>query len=159
MTATYPEFNYTQRATEGNKYQDVKNLSTTEIAKLIRNDLKVLGAPFKFSIRTEYFAWGSSIDIDILKAPFVCYTPEYKEAQASKDRDKYNIYRDQYKHYGDPEKAKSPQYTLKGEKLKTEIEKIGNKYNFSDCDGMIDYFHVNYYLNVGYHYSKFIDIE
>lgn len=156
---TTPEFNYTWSASEGEKYQDVKNLSTAQIAKLIRNDLKALGKDYKFSIKTQYFAWWSSIDIDILKAPFECYSKEYKEAQKTKDRDKYNIYRDQYKMYREEEKAKNPQYTLKWEKLKTEIEKIGNKYNFSDCDWMIDYFHVNYYLSVDYHYSKFVDVE
>ena len=43
-------------------------MTTKEIAKKIRTDLKALKG-YKFSVRTEYFSGGSSIDIHVMKSP------------------------------------------------------------------------------------------
>lgn len=49
----------------GSNYDKVSKLSTTEIAKLVRADLKRDFPLYKFGVRTRYFAGGSAIDVTI----------------------------------------------------------------------------------------------
>jgi len=164
-----PTFNYTQNATEWAKYQDVRNLRLTDIAKLIRKDLKVFPKWYKFSVKTSLYSGWGSIDVSIIESPFTCYSKAYKEYQETKNYNKYREYCEDYRRpriiYHDNwnsteiDKPESPEYTMAWENLIKWIEKIVRQYNFSDCDWMIDYFHVNFYSNVSFHWEKFKDSD
>lgn len=123
------------------KYRDTANLSTTQIAKLVRSELRAKFPQkkwYKFSVRTDYFAWGSSIDVDIVAVPFKILTDEHIEAVKNNENLSYrNIKR----------------FTPEAEELERASKAILNQYNFDDSDSQTDYFHVNYYWHVQYAYA------
>lgn len=125
----------------GSKYKDTANLSTTQIAKLVRSELRAKFPQkkwYKFSVRTDYFAWWSSIDVDIIAVPFKVTTDEYVEAVKNNiNRSYYNI----------------KMFTPEAEELERVSKAILNQYNFDDSDSQTDYFHVNYYWHVQYAYE------
>lgn len=49
--------------TEGDKYQETKDLGIVEIAKLVRKDLKEAFPTYKFKVQTEKYAMGCSLHI------------------------------------------------------------------------------------------------
>jgi hypothetical protein len=138
----------------GKRYEEVKNLSTTEIAKRIRADIKLarkvetaLGTAtgsevaltdslaalatmpktIKVSVVTDYFSGGSSIDVRIYNLP-------EKGWGYVQERDMWDKLR-----------------WVPGAELKaitTALEQIHGQYNFDGSDSMVDYFHVNYYGHV-----------
>lgn len=140
------EYAYTQNYTEGEKYQSSGSLSTTDIAKLIRKDLASAFPKkdgYAFSVITDYFSGGSSITVKVKSVPFTPYSQEYaqkvvdngyKQRPASDwvyEMPHYrSFYNDIYKRFID------------------DVIRIVDSYNYSDCDGMIDYFDVNYYSSV-----------
>jgi len=135
-----PRFHYTQGAWEGEKYKETENLSTTEIAKRIREDIKVFKRDFgypelKVSVRTQYYAGGSSIDVTIKDFGFNPYNPEWDVDAYSKG-----------------EQNSVDRYTKRTQAIIKSLEKRGNKYRYNDSDGMIDYFDTNFYyfVNVDY---------
>jgi len=105
--------------------RDVDKLSTTEIAKLVRQDVsKVFNTKdgWKISITSEYFAGGSSINLRVKKSPKVLM--EYNEDLGYKTLNE------------------------EGRRIQKELEKLVNAYNFDGSDTQTDYFHTNYYSNV-----------
>ena len=123
---------YTDNYWEGGRYQESKRLSTVEIAKLVRKDvnelLKQKYPGVKVSIRHKYFAGGASITAEVKSIPFNPYTEEYLKGNTIPLHGKI--------------------YNEKGRDLMHDIKKAIDNYNYSDCDGMIDYSHVNYYSRV-----------
>jgi hypothetical protein len=137
-TATH---NYTGYGTEGELYQATRNLDITEIAKLIRKDLKdEIFAGLKFSVRIDRFSMGQSIDCTITDAPetFAVINPNFEIAFALGNCT-HGISR----------------YTDNAAALLKVVEKVVNKYNYDDSDGMIDYFSNKYYSHVSYCYKRF----
>lgn len=67
---------YTSNGWKGEKYETTKDLSTTEIAKLIRKEIKECFPNIKVSVRTQYFSGGSSIDVYITNAGFKPINPQ-----------------------------------------------------------------------------------
>ena len=132
-----PSHNYTGHGFEGGKYQETKDLDVTEIAKLLRKELKEKLPGFKFSIRCEKFAGGSSIRISITKWAdgFKWWNDDYKKGEEPQ--------------YGSPEsKLFWSQENNEGKEILETVKQVANQYNFDDSDGMIDYFHVAFYLHV-----------
>jgi hypothetical protein len=138
----------------GEKYEEVKNLSTTEIAARIRADIKLarkveakLGAPagaevavvdglgalaampktIKVSVTRDYFSGGSSIDVRIYNLP-----------------EKGWGYVRETDNWGQPRWV--PNAELRG--IIKALETIHGWYNFDGSDAMVDYFNVNYYGGV-----------
>ncbi|MFD9690174.1 hypothetical protein ACFWXO_30950 [Kitasatospora sp. NPDC059088] len=131
----------------GEKYNS--RLSTTEIAALIRNDVKMqqklavrsaedgpgtvkvpnaIGdapAGVKFSIRREYFSGGSAIRMTIKNA-----APEWAWTTGIVHGFERQVPTEQLKALAD------------------ELKALGNAYNFDGSDITTDYFHVNYYLTL-----------
>ena len=70
-----PRFNYTGYGVQGEKYLKTTQLTTTEIAKLIRKQLKKELPICKFSVTTSYFSGGSSITVALMEAPFEVMEP------------------------------------------------------------------------------------
>ena len=129
---------YSPYGWQGSKYQEVRKqgLSTTDIAKLIRNDIKKKFPKVKASVRTQYFAGGSAIDVYIKDAPFNPINPKWNPKDWSATL------------------IQNPRYTKQGSKLLKDIEKLGQKYQLHDVDSMTDYFNVSFYLDVKYDYDS-----
>lgn len=134
----------------GAKYDQVKNLSTTEIAKIIRADIKLarkietkLGAAtggevalvdslsalasmpkqIKVSVRSQYYSGGSSIDVRV-----------------------YNLPEKGWGHVQETDMWGQPRW-VPGTQLRailTALEEIHGAYNFNGSDMMVDYYYVNY---------------
>lgn len=138
---------------EGSKYN--RNLSTTEIAKLIRQDIKdaqkrgTLPKTLKVSVRSEYYSGGSSIDAYITALPegVAIHTPEYIQATDNlKNPVPYDFH------------PKPAVYTEAVQSYLDILNLVVNSYNMDNSDSMTDYFHVKFYGHVGIHYeleSKF----
>lgn len=124
----------TDQGWTGEKYQETKSLSTTDIAKLIRAEAKKKFPNVKTSITTQYFSGGSSIRIEIKSCPFNPINPMRAWEE------KVNPYA----------LSQESIYTEEGQELRDELKAIGNKYNYDKSDSMIDHFDVNFYFNVEY---------
>ncbi|MFI5864547.1 hypothetical protein [Streptomyces sp. NPDC051546] len=138
----------------GSRYEQVKHLSTTEIAKRIRADIKLarkveakLGTEtgsevavtdslaalatmpkkIKVSVRTDYFSGGSSIDVRVYNLP-----------------EKGWGYIEETDMWGKPRWVEGPELSA----ILTALKEIHRAYNFNGSDSMVDYFHVNYYGQV-----------
>lgn len=135
----------------GDKYAATANLNTTEVAKLIREDIKIarkmgtrdgdsvdslairnpIGdapAEIKFSVRTSYFAGGSSIDIIIRNIPHTWG---------------YEMREDDY----DGRLREMPTGALFT--LANDLAEVMARYNYDGSDTQHDYWHVRFYANVG----------
>lgn len=132
----------------GAKY-DGSYLPTTEIARLIRSDIKMAvkiakmeaapgavaefsafaAAPdgLKYGVTTQYFSGGSSISIRVKNVP--CDWGYVME-----DR------------YGNGQECEFPSPSLRA--VGQELADIMNAYNFDDSDSMVDHFHVRFYGHV-----------
>ena len=134
MSVEKPVANYTGQGWEGRKYAETENLSTTDIAKRIRKDIKQQFPTRKCSVRTEYFSMGSSINVKIKDPGFNPINPAYNP----------NEFINEQNH----------KYTEEALKLRKAIERIGDQYRYDDTDGMIDYCNTNFYYNVSYPWSR-----
>ena len=123
--------NYTGYGWEGEKFNN--DLTTTEIAKLLRTQIRKTEAfkEFKISVRSEYFSMGSAINVTITQIPdgFIIKNKNYNGANMNISR-----------------------RTDNANALIGILETMGNKYKRDDSDGQIDYFDTNFYLHVSYDY-------
>lgn len=110
----------------GNKWSSATDkLSTTEIAKLVRQDVaKVFNKKdgWKISITSEYFSGGSSINLTVKSSPIVLR--EYDEDLG------YMVLNE------------------KGKLIRKQLEELVDAYNYDGSDSQTDYFHRNYYSHV-----------
>ncbi|MEE1838175.1 hypothetical protein [Streptomyces sp. SP17KL33] len=136
----------------GEKYEEVKHMSLTEIAKRIREDIKLarkvaekLGTgsevalvdplaalaampkQIKVSVTRDYFSGGGSIDVRVYNLPEKGWGYVQEKDYLGYDR-------------------WVPNAELKG--ILAALEQIHRAYNFDGSDAMVDYFHVNYYGHV-----------
>ena len=126
---------------KGSKYEATKRMSTPEIAKLIREDIKAakkrgqLPAALKLSVRSDSFSGGSSIDIVIKALPEgqQLFNPEWMKA--TDNGKKYNEHN-------------LPRYTKTVRGWIELLKEIHRSYNRDNSDHMTDYFSVNYYGDV-----------
>jgi hypothetical protein len=122
---------------EGSKYVATKNLRDTEIAKLIRGDIKAaiaagdLPKGLKCSVRTSGSSTHSAIDITVTAVPagFLYWT----EAFLVHDLMHPHVCFD-----GD-------RTTEEAQAIVRKLEQIHGAYNFDNSDSQTDYFHVRYY--------------
>lgn len=126
---------------KGSKYEATKRLSTPEISKLIREDIKSakkrgqLPAGLKVSVRSDSFSGGSSIDIRITAIPEgqQLFNPEWAEATDNGRR--YN-------------ERGLQRYTKAVQGWIDLLKEIHRSYNRDNSDSMSDYFSVNFYGDV-----------
>jgi len=116
----------------GERYTETRDLSTTQIAALIRKEIREWFPTIKVSVRTEYFSGGSSIDIWVKSCDFNPINPRWDPRDYVTPM--YN----------------NPRYTDRGRQLLKDFEQIANKYNRDNSDSSIDYFDVRFYLSVEY---------
>jgi hypothetical protein len=122
--------------TTGSKYESTASLCDTEIAKLIRADIKAaiksgeLPAGLKCSVRCSGSSLHSSIEIRVTAAPGVTYwRPEFLAHEATSPRVLFE---------GD-------RITDDAKRILNVLNKIHGAYNFDNSDSQTDYFHVRYY--------------
>lgn len=149
---------YTENGWKGSNHD--WNRSLKEVAVIVRAYVKEKYPTFKFSVRTSYASMCKELHVSLKEAPFELY----KTMEQLTEEDVNGIIRKANRNY---------EWTLNSwnqEEAKIEIERIWNKcgtsymvyrddiskmlkdidsfvnsYNFSDCDGMTDYFHVDFY--------------
>ena len=141
--------NYTGYGTEGKNYDD--NLSTKEIAKTVRQQLKKDFPECKFSVRYKSYAGGSNITCSLISAPFEVFTKGIeKDYDASKGYSQVNHY------YID----KSDVYTDKAKEVLKKVTDMFTSFSYDDSDAQIDYFSTNFYfhLEVGNWDKPFVKI-
>jgi|GEM_PF-1869061 len=126
---------------KGSKYEATKSMSSTEISKLIREDIKSakkrgqLPGTLKVSVKTDYFAGGSSIDLKITALPDgqTLISPEWIVATDNGKNGNYHGV---------------PRYTPPVQRWIDLLKEIHSSYNRDNSDSMSDYFSVNYYGDV-----------
>lgn len=164
---------YTANGWAGSKYEEVRNLTTVEIAKLIRKDLKAEFPECKFSVTSHSASMCSEISVSLMESPYPAYMTAEEIKEARKDSSLWNDYSHPLnKHYNinvngkyynvnfmtnfteqrgltDEEfEAFCNTVNIPTEKMTAILKKadaIVNKYRYNDCDGMIDYFDTNFY--------------
>ena len=108
------------------------SLWTKEVAKEIRQNLKRLfGKGYKFSVRMETFAGGSSISVSLLQAP----------VQVIMEGEDNYIQLNQF--YPESEHR----LTANGREIVTLMHKVALLRHWDDSDIQSDYFNCNYYYH------------
>lgn len=155
--STRSEF-YTANGWKGSNYEAGRSLK--EIAQQVRKFVKEQFPTYKFSVRTSYASMCQELHVDIKEAP--CKV--YKDFEGLTWDEKHDLIRRmEYNHvftltsWNDAElKAEFDRiwaehgdwYKCLSDQIKATTEAVDgyvNSFNYSDCDGMIDYFDVNFY--------------
>ena len=126
--STRSEF-YTQNGWKGRNYKLER--TTKECAEEIRSYLKKAYPDCKFSVTTHYASMCSSISVYLMSGPYA----------ALKTKDRYSV----NEHYLD----KDTEMTEWAKAVIIDANDVIQSYRFSDCDGMIDYFNVNFWYDLG----------
>jgi hypothetical protein len=115
----------------GSKYD--ATLTTTDIAKRIRADIKSTLPDIKVSVRCKSFSGGSSITVEVTSVPasLQLLTADYLAG-----REEFN--------------GAAYRYTPDARALRASLEALVAAYNFDGSDSMVDYFHVNFYAHVNF---------
>lgn len=155
--STRSEF-YTQNGWKGSNYEAGRPLK--EIAEAVRKFIKEQFPTYKFSVRTKYASMCQELIVEMKESP--CKV--YKEYSELTEEDKHAlIKRMEYNNvftltsWNDTEleaeftriwKEKGEYYRCVSDQIKATAEAVDEyveSFNYSDCDGMIDYFDVNFY--------------
>lgn len=136
------------------------NRSLKEIAQIVRAYIKEKYPTYKFSVRTSYASMCQELHVALKEVP----TEIYKKAPAElTERERGELWRKLYRNnlftkdsWTDSELddaimeawEESNFYKVYNEvtaAMLKDIDAFVKSYNYSDCDGMIDYFHVDFY--------------
>lgn len=152
-------------------------LSTKEIAKRIRTQLKAEFRSCKFSVRTEYYSMGCSITVRLMKAS-IRIKKRLEEiggyALAKAERNHYT--KDQILSLQNEAYHQLNEFTLRrdfdadywcngvflteeGHAFLKRVVEIADQYNYDDSDSQTDYYSVNFsfHLSLGRWDKPFID--
>lgn len=179
---TRKEF-YTANGWSGSNYDS--NLTLKEIAKAVRIYVKEKYPACKFSVRTKYASMCQELHVDLLEYPGNIYmTGEdikkiglYKKDSGLLKEDIQLSFRRMIndglfcenewdinvfcKNYDNAIKKNYSWYGILKDDFKKVVEDVDsfvNSYNYNDCDGMIDYFDVNfYYFGCKYDNCKIVE--
>lgn len=149
---------YTQFGWEGSNHS--WNRTLKEVAQIVRAYVKEKYPTYKFSIRTSYASMCQELHVTLKESPIEIY----KSIDELTEDDFNDAFRKaQYNHYWKldswyPEEGKAELeriwnehgnfFRVLNEATKAVIEDVDsfvNSYNYHDCDGMIDYFDVDFY--------------
>lgn len=124
---------------KGSKYNS--DLSTTEIAKLIREEIKALRKAGKlptgkYSVRSQYFSGGSSIDVRVRDLDMLIWNPDALITQEITYPNQPWNWRGN---------VTEPQYNKWAQDVLDTLNGLMDAYNHDRSDIMTDYFDVNFY--------------
>ena len=155
--STRSEF-YTANGWKGSNYESGRSLK--EIAQLVRQFIKEQFPTYKFSVRTSYASMCQELHVDMKEAP--CKV--YKDFEELTREDKNDLIRCMTYNsvftltsWTDAElkaeferlwETQGSFYRVLSEQVQAAVEAVDgyvNSFNYSDCDGMQDYFDVNFY--------------
>lgn len=155
--STRSEF-YTQNGWKGLNHSWSRSLK--EVAQIVRSYVKEKYPTYKFSVRTSYASMCQKLHVDLKESPIEIYKT-FEELTEDDKHDlmrkmRYNGYFNLTSWYDYELKAEFEKiwnehgnsYKCLNEITKAVVEDVDNfvnSYNFKDCDGMIDYFHVDFY--------------
>ena len=153
---------------QGSNYDS--NLSTTDIAKKLREYVKKNYPDYKFSITSKYFSGGSEINVTLKQAPGEITNEkimkEYLEHNSArewwnKDTGKYEKYyemtderkkdviKDAVEHaytFNIPGAEENPSWMApEVNKVMMDVQRQLESYNFDHSDSQSDYYHVNFW--------------
>lgn len=155
--STRSEF-YTANGWKGSNYESGRSLK--EIAQLVRQFIKEQFPTYKFSVRTSYASMCQELHVDMKEAPCKIYkgfdelTEEEKHTVMRKARRNdvfgLNSWTDaelkaEFERIWD---TQGSFYRVLSEQIQAAVEAVDGyvqSFNREDCDGMIDYFDVNFY--------------
>ena len=140
------------------------NRSLKEIAVIVRSYVKEKYPTYKFSVRTSYASMCQELHVSLKEAPADIYNrnPETwtdEQRHSVKRRFEANWIMDELTCWYESELTDwlktglakvnySDFYTVKNEAVQAmfnDVDAFVKSYNFEDCDGMTDYFHVDFY--------------
>lgn len=149
---------YTQFGWEGSRYDC--DLSLKEIAKIVRTYIKEKYPTYKFSVRIHYASMCQELTAVLKESPIEIY----KTAEEASEEDELAFIKKAERHglwnltswtrevfeseYKKITEEHGNFYKIMNEATKAVIDDVDafvNSYNYDDCDGMIDYFDVNFY--------------
>ena len=154
--STRSEF-YTQNGWKGSKHD--WNRSLKEVAVCIRTYVKEMYPTYKFSVRTSYASMCQELHVDLVNAP----QEIYKTFDELTYDEKVQVWLKAERNWWVPdtgclddemmEKVRVAYNEHKfllvmtevAEAVIKDVDREVNSYNYEDCDGMIDYFHVDFY--------------
>ena len=150
--------NYSGNAWQGSKYEIAKDWTTAQTAKAIKKDLQKAFPGFKFSVTSNTYSGGCSIDACIISGyvpQFLTFSSADELTHAQQHETMYiNGWLCDYWHNvesGKETTEEEKQYFLnhiENPEFNEVVEKckaIYNTYNYDDSDSMTDYFDTNYY--------------
>lgn len=156
--ASYRSEFYTANGWKGNNYS--ASLSLKEIAQRVRAFIKDQFPAYKFSVRCSYASMCQELHVDMKEAP--CKV--YKDLDELTEQDVDNIITRANRNNvwsltcWSPDEAlaeisriwseEGAWYMIPADQIRAAAEAVDSfvkSYNYSDCDGMIDYFNVNFY--------------
>lgn len=134
--------NYTGHGWAGAKYAETQNLDIAEIAKLVRKDIKEQFPELKTSVRIERYAGGQSMSVHVIESPEPLKNPHY-------DADfVWKLRTGMITGWSAEDELKREYLTPRGKTVEEGLKLITNDYRQNDSDGMIDYFHTNFYAHI-----------
>ena len=156
--ASYRSEFYTANGWKGSNYESGRSLK--EIAQHVRRFIKEQFPIYKFSVRTKYASMCQELIVEMKEAPCKIF----KDFEELTEDDKHDLLRRMNRNnvftlgsWNDHElKAEFERiwaehgdwYRCVSDQLKAAAEAVDsyvNSFNYSDCDGMVDYFDVNFY--------------
>lgn len=149
---------YTQNGWKGSNYRSGQSLR--EIAPLIRAFIKEHFPTWKFSVRTHYASMCAELIVEMKEAPCKIYKDFEELTEEDKNdllrRMRYNNVFTLDSWFDHELKAEFERiwaehgdwYRCVSDQIKATAEAVDgyvSSFRFSDCDGMIDYFNVNFW--------------
>jgi len=165
LSEAKPIHNYTGYGWEGENYRTTRNMDIKEIAKMIRQFCKKKFQSCTFSVTIERYSMGQSMHISLMSAPFDALIQKGSVIQGKfttieeqgypfekyGQLNHFTFLRDTYESVPVPGYNNGNVLSPEAWEVMTEVVKYVESFNYSDCDGMIDYFNVNFHthFNIG----------
>jgi hypothetical protein len=118
----------------GSKFNETRELGIVPLSKLIKADIKKEFPNIKFSLKTQRYSGGQSIDITITEIGFNPFSTNYKKHIIS-NAERYDSFY-------------NTRFNEKYNMFMNRIREIVNMYNYDDSMPQADYFNKRFYSNV-----------
>ena len=124
---------YTANGWAGENYSVYR--TTKEITALIRDGIKQMYPLTKWSVSFHSYSGGSTIRVMLMEAPYNVFREDADIKFNSYDLNQYHL-------------DKETNLTEQALDMFQKVNALIRSYHFSDCDGMIDYFDVNFWYDI-----------